>query len=52
MTYADWKNFDGLQYPTKYEMFNDAGQLELSMTLTGMVVNPIVSPRLFQRPAN
>jgi hypothetical protein len=52
MTYAAWKNFDGLQYPTKYEMFKEAGQPELSMTLTGMVVNPVVSPRLFQRPAN
>jgi hypothetical protein len=51
MTYSDWKSFGGLQYPTKYETFNEAGQPELSMTLTAMQLNPAVSPRIFQRPA-
>jgi hypothetical protein len=50
MTYSDWKNFDGLEYPTKYEMFNDAGQPQLSMTLTAMEVNPAFNPKLFERP--
>ena len=50
MTYSDWKGFGGLQYPTKYEMFNEAGQPQMSMTLTRMEVNPPVGPHVFQRP--
>ena len=50
MTYSDWKNFDGLLYPTKYEMFNEARQPQMSMTLTRMEVNPAVGPQFFQRP--
>jgi hypothetical protein len=51
MTYADWKDFSGLTYPTKYEAFNAAGQPLLSMTLTTMEVNPAVNPKLFDRTA-
>lgn len=51
MNYSDWKNFGGLQYPTKYESFDEAGQPELRMTLTAMQVNPALSPSLFHRPA-
>jgi hypothetical protein len=50
MTYSDWKNYAGLQYPTKYEMFDQTGQWQLSMTLTSMVVNQPVNPKLFERP--
>jgi len=52
MTYSDWKSFGGLQYPTKYAMFNGAGQPQMTMTLTAMDVNPEISPRLFDRPAS
>jgi outer membrane lipoprotein-sorting protein len=51
MTYSDWKNFGGLQYPTKYETFDEAGRPELSMTLIAMQLNPVVNPRIFLRPA-
>ena len=51
MTYSDWKNFGGLDYPTKYQMFNQAGQPQLTMTLTSMEVNPTVDSKLFERPA-
>jgi hypothetical protein len=51
MVYSAWKNFDGLQYPTKYEMFSEGGFPVLSMTLNAMQVNVPVSPKLFQRPA-
>ena len=50
MKYSDWKNFGGLQYPTQYEMFNEAGQPQMSMTLTRMEVNPALGPQFFQRP--
>ena len=50
--YSQWKSFDGLQYPTKYEVFSESGFPVLSMTLTAMQVNPPVSPKLFQRPAS
>ncbi len=50
MTYSDWKSFGGLQYPTKYEMFNEAGQPQLNMTLISMQVNPAVNSKLFERP--
>lgn len=52
LVYSEWKNFDGLQYPTKYEVFSEGGFPVLSMTLTAMQVNPPVSPKLFQRPAS
>jgi hypothetical protein len=52
MTYSEWKDFGGLQYPTKYDMFNAAGEPQMSMTLTSMQVNPPVEPRIFQRPAS
>lgn len=51
MTYSDWKSFGGLMYPTKYEMFNEAGQPQMSMTLTAMQVNPVVARETFERPA-
>ena len=51
LVYSEWKNFDGLQYPTKYEVFSEGGFPVLSMTLTAMQVNPTVSLALFNRPA-
>lgn len=50
IVYSAWKNFDGLQYPTKYDTLNEAGQPRLTMTLTGMQINSVISPGLFQRP--
>jgi outer membrane lipoprotein-sorting protein len=50
MTYADWKSFGGLNYPTRYELFSEAGQPRLSMTLTAMEVNSAVDRKLFERP--
>jgi outer membrane lipoprotein-sorting protein len=51
MTYADWKSFGGLNYPTRYELFSEAGQPQMSMTLTAMEVNSAVDRKLFERPA-
>lgn len=51
MTYADWKSFGGLNYPTKYELFNEAGQPQMTMSLTAMEVNTAVDRKLFERPA-
>jgi hypothetical protein len=51
MVYSEWKNFGGLRYPTKYEVYSEGGKPVLSMTLTTMEVNPVVSPKLFQRPS-
>jgi len=50
MTYSDWKNYDGLEYPTKYELFNETGQPLLSMTLNRLQINPALPPSLFERP--
>jgi hypothetical protein len=50
MKYSDWKKFDGLEYPAKYEVFDEAGQLRLSMTLVRMEVNAAVDPDLFEKP--
>ncbi|HVJ04966.1 MAG TPA: insulinase family protein [Candidatus Saccharimonadales bacterium] len=50
MKYSDWKSFDGLQYPTKYEMVN-GGQPVAKMTLSSMEVNAAVDPKLFEKPA-
>ncbi|MGA2369561.1 MAG: hypothetical protein ACLPPV_19065 [Candidatus Korobacteraceae bacterium] len=51
MIYSDWKNFGGLMYPTKYALFNEGGEPQMTMTLTAMEVNAPVSPKLFERPA-
>jgi hypothetical protein len=51
MTYSDWKSFGGLNYPTKYELFSEAGQPQMSMTLTAMEVNSAVDRKVFERPA-
>lgn len=51
MVYSAWKNFEGLQYPTKYDTLNEAGQSGMTMTLTGMQINPVISQGLFQRPS-
>ncbi|MFZ0312573.1 MAG: hypothetical protein WAL85_07700 [Candidatus Korobacteraceae bacterium] len=51
MTYADWKSFGGLNYPTKYELFSELGQPQMSMTMTAMQVNPALDRRTFERPA-
>jgi len=51
MTYSDWKSFGGLNYPTKYKLFSEAGQPQMSMTLTAMEVNSAVDRKVFERPA-
>jgi zinc protease len=48
--YSDWKNFDGLQYPTKVEMLGGDGEPEGTMTLSAMEVNAAVDPKLFEKP--
>jgi len=47
--YSAWKSFDGLMYPTKYEMLSgeDAGG---NLTMSAMEVNAAVDPRLFEKP--
>jgi outer membrane lipoprotein-sorting protein len=47
--YSDWKSFDGLMYPTKYEMLNgdEAGG---NLTMSAMEVNAAVDPKLFEKP--
>ena len=50
MKYSKWKSFSGLEYPTKYEMFSDAGPSRLSMTLAAMEVNVAVDPKVFEKP--
>lgn len=50
MTYADWKSYGGLQCPTKYELFNEAGQPLLSVSVTKLQVNPALPPSTFERP--
>jgi zinc protease len=49
MKYSAWKNFDGLQYPTKFEMLSGE-ESDGSMTLTAMEVNAPVDPKLFEKP--
>jgi hypothetical protein len=51
LVYSAWKSFDGLQYPTKWDTLNEAGQPGTTMTLIGMQVNPVISPSLFLRPS-
>ncbi len=50
MKYSDWKNFDGLQYPTTYELVS-GGQPVAKMTLSSMEINATVDPKLFEKPA-
>ena len=52
MTYSDWKSFGGLEYPTKYVLFQGSSKPLMTMTLTAMEVNPEVSQKLFERPAS
>jgi zinc protease len=49
MKYSEWKSFDGLKYPTKFEMVSgeEAGG---SMTMSAMEVNAAVDPKLFEKP--
>jgi len=49
MKYSAWKSFDGLQYPTKFEMLN-GDEPGGSMTLSAMEVNAAVDPKLFEKP--
>jgi len=49
MKYSAWKSFDGLQYPTKFEMLSGE-ESDGSMTLTTMEVNAPVDPKLFEKP--
>ena len=51
IVYSAWKSFDGLRYPTKYEMLNEAGHPRMTMTMTGMQINPVINSSLFQRPS-
>jgi zinc protease len=50
MKYSDWKNFDGLLYPTKYEMLEGAGEQAVTITLSTMEVNAAIDPKLFLKP--
>jgi hypothetical protein len=47
--YSDWKSFDGLMYPTKYQMLSgeEAGG---NLTMSAMEVNAAVDPKLFEKP--
>jgi zinc protease len=49
MKYSQWKSFDGLHYPTKFEMFN-GDEPGGSLTLSAMEVNVGVDPKLFEKP--
>jgi hypothetical protein len=49
MKYSEWKSFDGLEYPTKYEMLS-GDQAGGSMTMNTMEVNASVDPKLFEKP--
>lgn len=51
LVYSDWKNFGGLQYPTKFDVFTEGGMPKMTMTLNEMQVNPAVSPKTFERPS-
>jgi zinc protease len=49
MKYSEWKSFDGLLYPTKFEILS-GGEPDGSMTLSAMEVNATVDPKLFEKP--
>jgi len=49
MKYSEWKSFDGLLYPTKFEILS-GGEPDGSMTLSAMEVNAAVDPKLFEKP--
>jgi zinc protease len=49
MKYSEWKSFDGLVYPTKFEMLSGE-EPEGIMTLSSMEVNAAVDPKLFEKP--
>jgi zinc protease len=50
MKYSGWKSFDGLLYPTKYEMTSGAEQPGVSMILGKVEVNAAIDPKLFEKP--
>jgi hypothetical protein len=50
MLYSDWKDFDGLEYPTKYELTGGEGEGAINMTLTAMEVNVAIDPKLMEKP--
>ncbi len=50
MKYSEWKSFDGLQYPTKYEVASGGPGGAVTMTLDAMQVNATVDPKLFEKP--
>jgi zinc protease len=49
MKYSDWKDFDGLQYPTKFEMLGGE-ESGATMTMSSMEVNAAINPKLFEKP--
>lgn len=49
MKYSEWKSFDGLKYPTKFEMVSGE-EPGGSMTMSAMEVNAAVDPKLFEKP--
>ena len=50
MKYFDWRSFDGLEYPTGYEMYDETGQPRMRMRLVKMEVNAAIDPELFKKP--
>lgn len=52
MKYSQWKDFDGLRYPTRYELLNSAATEATFMTMNTMEINAPVDPKLFEKPQN
>jgi zinc protease len=50
VTYSDWKSFDGLKLPTKYELQGNEEAGASSMTLNATEVNHSIDPALFEKP--
>jgi zinc protease len=50
MKYSEWKNFDGLLYPTKYEMSSGPETPSMHLALDAMEVNASIDPKLFEKP--
>jgi zinc protease len=48
--YSDWKSFDGLNLPTKYELEGGEEAGTTTMTLNAAEVNPAIDPALFEKP--
>jgi zinc protease len=50
MKYSDWKSFDGLRFPTKYQMHSGDESGDSTLTLNAMEINPVVDAAVFERP--